>query len=129
MADDLTGAIEQIGADIKALRYKSGQRLIPLENGATGLAYILRSDHEVELYIRDLVPGTGTLVTIPSGFRPVRIPLYGLLGRTGSRQLATFDIGPGHVLVQGTAHTSAMYLVAKWTTADPIPTTLPGSPA
>ena len=127
-----TAAVAHVQELVREATYYSGQRVLPLENGATGAAYIQRTASEVELYIRDLIipgDGKGTFLTIPAGFRTNRLPLYGLLGRTGSRQLATFDIAPGHTLSQGTAHTTGMYMHFKWSTNDPIPTTLPGTPA
>ena len=127
-----TAAVAHVQELVQEATYRSGQRIVPLENGATGTAYLQRNGAEVELYVRDLVvPGDGraTFLTIPQGFRCNRLPLYGLLGRTGNRALATFDIGPGHTLSQGTSHTNGMYMHFKWATNDAIPTTLPGTPA
>ena len=127
-----TAAVAHVQELVQEATYRSGQRIVPLENGATGTAYLQRNGAEVELYIRDLVvpgDGRGTFLTIPLGFRPTRVPLYGLLGRTGPRVMATFDVAPAYTISQGTGHTSAMYALLKWATNDAIPTTLPGTPA
>lgn len=120
----------RIGQDIRTLGYDSGRRELPLTNSATGRFFIQRTGNRVEVYARELITtGTGDFATIPAGFRPTHYPLYGLIGRTGGRQFATFDIYGAYVIGQGTSHTIGCYLFASWTTRDPIPTTLPGTPA
>lgn len=81
MADDLTGAIGQIGADIKELRATSGVRRldasVATDQGwvAGTRVYLLRQGQLVSVTVMDLgrtTAGTGynTILTIPSGYSP-----------------------------------------------------------
>lgn len=88
--------------------------LVPLAAGVTGQLRIAYTPGMVTLIGRDIVmPGAGLIAELPQAAFPIQTPLYGLLGRTGSRLHATFDV-VGLQLTQGTSHTTALYFVLTY---------------
>lgn len=88
--------------------------LVPLAEGVTGQLRISYTPGLAHLYGRDIVmPGSGLIADLPPSAFPIQTPLYGLLGRTGGRALATFDV-VNLQLIQGTSHTSALYFLLTY---------------
>lgn len=97
--------------------------LVTLADGVTGqLRIVYGRDGMVTLQGRDIVmPGAGLVADLPVAAVPAYAPAYGLLGRTGSRVLATFDVSTvsgAPQLVQGTSHTSALYFTIAYPRKD-----------
>lgn len=83
--------------------------LVPLADGVTGQLRVAYTPGMVTLIGRDIVmPGAGLIADLPAAAFPIQTPLYGLVGRTGGRAIATFDV-VNLQLTQGTAHSTALY--------------------
>lgn len=127
----------QVGADVKGLRYDSGRRLIPLENGWSCYQAVLRRQGStVSLYVRNMTgaAATGdTFLTMPTGFRDNAVnaaaqPVAGLYPfKTGGTELTLLSVYSG--ALQTPSRGTDLQLLRSWTTADPIPAALPGTPA
>lgn len=141
MADDLTGAINQIGVDIKALRsaspYESGMRDITslVTTRTAGNLYVQRYGRLVYLMAYGLVcsdQASGFIpVTLPDGFRPARTlidtaPLHISGTTTGQRTLLS---AAGPITFYGVTAGTGIYLSTTFVTPNSPPATPPGSAA
>lgn len=122
---------------LAALTYDSGKRLVPVENGWTCYQAILRRQNtSVSLYVRNMsgAAATGnTFLTLPIGFRDNSVntagqPAAGLFpGKPGGTPVDFISTYSG--ALSTTNRGPDLQLLRTWQTDDPIPTTLPGSPA
>ena len=100
---------------------------------ATGDLYVYREGTRVEIDFQNFRPkGTGDqiIVALPAGFRPVRTAYGNAVEGVAPRGLRAFFYSPWNLQVLGvTAADSWVHGSLKFTTADPWPTTLPGTPA
>lgn len=130
-------AVADTAARLAALTYDSGKRLVPVENGWTCYQAILRRQNtSVSLYVRNMSgeAATGnTFLTLPIGFRDNAVnaagqPAAGLFpGKAGGTAVDLISTYSG--ALSTTSRGPDLQLLRTWQTNDPIPTTLPGSPA
>lgn len=140
MADDLTGAIEQIGADIKDLRnaspYNGGWRDVrSLLNEATvtgaSAARVRRKEDRIDFEFHDLaLTGSGDIFlwgTLPPGYRPTRTQYRNLGTSVGAMCDVAANTGGG-LRTNGVPSSGATYRggFSIWTEAAP-PTAHPGT--
>lgn len=123
--------------DVKELKYDSGKRLITPENGWTCYQAILRRQGStVSLYVRNMTGAAATsdtFLTLPTGLRDNSVnvaaqPVAGLYPyRLGGTPVTLLSVYSG--ALQTPSRGTDLQLLRSWMTADPIPTTLPGTPA
>ena len=127
---DVTGLAPRLAA----LEYTSGRRnitaLIDTDDWTTGTtrADLIRTGSTVNLSIRNVrrtdgASGTLTLLTLPTGFRPVGYQFTGTF--RGAGFIADRD---GAVQISNPTSPSD-HMSLTWVTADAPPSTLPGTPA
>ncbi|MGO3555866.1 MAG: hypothetical protein ACTINZ_10870 [Microbacterium gubbeenense] len=100
---------------------------------ATGDLYVYREGTRVEVdfqNFRPIGPGDQTIVALPQGFRPVRTAYGNAVEGSTPRGVRAFFYSPWNVQALGIAAADSwVHGSLKFTTADPWPTTLPGTPA
>lgn len=114
----------------------TGTRNIDVASGTAGGATISRTADVVRLDIfswqRDDSNPSAAVYQVPVGFRPTA-PLYNMLAtnRDNAATAVTFDLPQfgGMLAPFGSAPSGRIQMHWSWTTADPWPTTLPGTPA
>lgn len=129
----------QVGADIKTVRYYSGQRNVSslLTNGWTGTVYLIREGRSVKLIVEGITaPTTGSTVpfVFPAGFQPVGVDYAarGLLFTTAVNPVVRrFDVrsSTNSLTVRNATAAEVLYGEVRFATTETLPTTLPGTPA
>lgn len=126
------GDVPGLQAIIDRLTYDSGWRTLTLEEGWTGEVRAKRTANLVEVIVNGITRGEGagfTAFRLPSGFgiTSIRPPLTDTA--TPPVVFRTIVAGGSAVQIPGSAGAGAIYGSFITSAIDPLPTSLPGTPA
>lgn len=106
-----------------------GPRSVPLLNGWGGTMWITRTGNYVEVSVNSLVAGSTTaMYQLPAGYTPMRSFNWNHRGQTGTAPVWG-NVIDGLISLNIGSALMASGAVFSFTTRDPWPTSLPGTPA
>lgn len=127
---DVSGLADRLASVERSI----GWRSIPLDVGTGGKLFLRRDGARVSLVLSGFRPaatGSSVLTNLPAGFRPRLTAPHVWADENGTpRPMYAFEYSPYRLEVRMLgAIGSYVHASGGWHTADPWPTTIPGTPA